>query len=150
MKSNQNNRSSGPWLLLGTAIAVGYALGRRSQGRAGTRARATTSAPLGTLIGRLLADASRPIVEQLLAQAPNQAAARDRQITTAPDASWSTGAGTQALGFDSPPITSSYLSNPEVAGVAHAEPYDPPGGAPDGVSVRPHPAFDHGSDGSRR
>jgi hypothetical protein len=69
-----------------------------------------------------------------------------RQLTTATDSSWSTGAGIQALGFDSPPIASSYLSNPEVAGVEHAQPYYPPGSLPDGKPRGPDRAANRRSE----
>jgi hypothetical protein len=98
----------------------------------------------------MLADALRPMLHQLVAPSSEPKRLRGRQITTATDDSWSTGAGTQALGFDSPPITSSYLSNPEVAGVEHAGPYYPPGGAPDGQSLRPNRAAEPGAAHERR
>jgi hypothetical protein len=49
--------------------------------------------------------------------------------STAPNASFEAGAG--ATGFDSPEITSSYLSNTDVGGPDAGRPYFPPGGAPD-------------------
>ncbi|MCU0490956.1 MAG: hypothetical protein MUD01_05190 [Chloroflexaceae bacterium] len=64
--------------------------------------------------------------------APQPQPAAPQQTSTAPNNSWNTGAGEAALGFDSPPITSSDISNPETEGVEHLEPYYPPGGAPDG------------------
>lgn len=54
-----------------------------------------------------------------------------RQRSTAPDASFSTGAGEGALGYDSPPIGSQTLGNTDVEGVHHADPIFPPGGPPD-------------------
>lgn len=53
--------------------------------------------------------------------------AQGRQVTTAPNASWETGAGEGALGFDSPEGASVTLSNPQVDDVAHLDPYYPPG-----------------------
>jgi hypothetical protein len=50
--------------------------------------------------------------------------------STAPNTSWETGAGEGATGFDVPATGSIALSNPEVDGPAHAEPYYPPGGDP--------------------
>ena len=60
-------------------------------------------------------------------------ASDDRTFVTseAPNASFASGAGEAALGFDSPPITSSYLSNTDVDGPDQGRPYFPPGGAPD-------------------
>jgi hypothetical protein len=49
----------------------------------------------------------------------------------APNASFASGAGSGALGFDSPAITSNYLSNTDVGGPDQGRPYFPPGGAPD-------------------
>ncbi len=51
--------------------------------------------------------------------------------STAPNASWETGAGAEETGFDSPATGSQWLSNPEVEGSAHSEPYYPPGGGAD-------------------
>lgn len=50
-----------------------------------------------------------------------------KQPSTAQNASTEE-TGTAALGYDSPPITSSDISNTEVAGYDHAKPYYPPGG----------------------
>jgi hypothetical protein len=157
------HEAAAPWLLVGAAVAAGFALGRRDRSRARPQPEAsrpierpspqtatdTADLPLGALVGRLLADAVRPTLNQLLAPPSDRYLLRGRQITTATDASWRTGAGTQALGFDSPPITSSYLSNPEVAGVEHAGPYYPPGGAPDGQSLRPNRAVEPDAAGER-
>ena len=54
-----------------------------------------------------------------------------KQASTAPNNSFSTGAGEGAIGYDSDPVGSQWLGNTEVAGPAHADPYFPPGGAPD-------------------
>ncbi|HEX6289727.1 MAG TPA: hypothetical protein VFZ66_11080 [Herpetosiphonaceae bacterium] len=51
--------------------------------------------------------------------------------STAPNASWDTGAGDGTTGFDSPATGSEWLSNPEVDGDTHSEPYYPPGGGAD-------------------
>ena len=51
--------------------------------------------------------------------------------STAPNASWETGAGEADTGFDSPATGSQWLSNPEVEGETHSEPYYPPGGGSD-------------------
>ena len=49
--------------------------------------------------------------------------------STAQNASFETGAGEGAVGYDSPPAESqsTHLSNPEVSGVHHLDPYYPPG-----------------------
>jgi len=67
---------------------------------------------------------------------PGQRQARDSTLehqgrvpSEAPNASFAAGSG--ATGFDSPPITSSYLSNIDVGGPEEGQPYFPPGGAPD-------------------
>lgn len=49
-----------------------------------------------------------------------------RQPSTAPDASFETGAGADDTGFDSPPFESSQLGNSEVRETEHAEPVFPP------------------------
>lgn len=54
-----------------------------------------------------------------------------KQASTAPNTSFDTGAGEGAVGYDSPPQGSQWLGNTEVAGSEHADPYFPPGGAPD-------------------
>ena len=50
----------------------------------------------------------------------------DRQPSTAPDASFETGAGADDTGFNSPPYESSQLGNTEVRETEHAEPVFPP------------------------
>jgi hypothetical protein len=50
----------------------------------------------------------------------------DRQPSTAPDASFETGAGADDTGFDSPPDESHQLGNTEVRGSEHSEPVFPP------------------------
>jgi len=63
-------------------------------------------------------------------QASDATAERQGRVPSqAPNASFAAGAG--ATGFDSPPITSSYLSNTDVGGPEEGRPYFPPGGAPD-------------------
>jgi hypothetical protein len=49
--------------------------------------------------------------------------------SSAQNASFETGAGDGALGYDSPPAQSqtTHLSDPEVQGVHHLDPYYPPG-----------------------
>jgi hypothetical protein len=54
-------------------------------------------------------------------------------VSSAPNASFEGWSGEP--GFDSPPQTSHYLSNPEVEGSDHATPYYPPGGADDETDV---------------
>jgi hypothetical protein len=54
-----------------------------------------------------------------------------RTPSDAPNASFAAGAGPDATGFDSPPITSSTLSDADVAGPEQGQAYFPPGGAPD-------------------
>jgi len=49
-----------------------------------------------------------------------------RQPSTAPDASFETGAGADDTGFDSPPYESHQLGNTEVRGSEHAEQVFPP------------------------
>lgn len=54
--------------------------------------------------------------------------------TTAPDASFETGAGPGTTGFDSPAVTSSYLSDADVdAQSVEGQLYYPPGGGPEGA-----------------
>jgi|GEM_PF-3799743 len=49
--------------------------------------------------------------------------------SSAPNTSYETGAGDETTGFDSPATGSISLSNPEVDGPLHSDPYYPPGGA---------------------
>lgn len=72
------------------------------------------------------------------ASSPGHRQARDTAVehqgrvpSQAPNASFASGAGSGATGFDSPPIASSYLSNTDVGGPDQGQPYFPPGGAPD-------------------
>jgi hypothetical protein len=53
------------------------------------------------------------------------------QTSSAPNASFGTGAGTGAVGYDSPPEQGGSVSieNTRVEGTAHLDPYYPPGGA---------------------
>lgn len=51
--------------------------------------------------------------------------------STAQNASFETGAGEGTTGFDSPDDESRWLSNPEVKGQTHSDPYYPPGGGSD-------------------
>ena len=51
--------------------------------------------------------------------------------STAQNASFETGAGEGTTGFDSPDDESRWLSNPEVKGQVHSDPYYPPGGGAD-------------------
>lgn len=141
-----------PWKSLGGAIAAGFALGRRRGQRkpkyldrtAASRSKARRSASGGLrlmlvmCIAFLVYRVLRPNIARRIKLLEERLRLSGHELTTATDAAWSTGAGVQALGFDSPPIESSYLSNPEVAGVEHAQPYYPPGGAPDGTLRRPN------------
>lgn len=55
-----------------------------------------------------------------------------RQLSTAPDASFETGAGADNTGHDSPPDESHQLGNTEVRGSEHAEQVFPPDVPSDG------------------
>ena len=62
---------------------------------------------------------------------PSAEVPKGKQRSESPNSSFETGAGGGSTGYDSPPITSSQLSNPEVKGVEHDDPIYAPGGAPD-------------------
>ena len=108
-----------PWKWLGRAIAAGFVLGRRRPKQLALEHAGQSFAdahPAGHGERRALTSMGGPVAAVLCYKVLRPYIQRQaRQLTTAPDASWSTGAGAQALGFDSPPIESSYLSNPEVA-----------------------------------
>ncbi len=58
--------------------------------------------------------------------------AESQMPSTAPNTSFATGAGAETTGFDSPPVTSSYLSNADVdVQSGQGEPIYPPGGGPE-------------------
>ncbi len=54
-----------------------------------------------------------------------------KQTSSATNASFATGAGEGAVGYDSPPVGSQWLGNTEVDGAEHADPYFAPGGPAD-------------------
>jgi hypothetical protein len=54
-----------------------------------------------------------------------------RTPSTAPNASWETGAGAESTGFDSPSDESRWLSNADVDDSPASDPYYPPGGGAD-------------------
>ncbi|WP_026370378.1 hypothetical protein [Kallotenue papyrolyticum] len=81
-------------------------------------------------------DTTQPYPPDAKAQhdAPGTAAPQGLAPSSAVNASFDTGAGQEALGHDSPPITSSQLGNSEVESTPStddqhaADPYYPPGG----------------------
>jgi hypothetical protein len=100
-----------PLATCGAAIVAAYLLGRR-QARPAAAGKAS----------------SLPASQDTMRHAPEH---HGLVRSEAPNASFASGAGSGALGFDSPAITSSYLSNTDVGGPDQGEPYFPPGGAPD-------------------
>lgn len=60
---------------------------------------------------------------------PDAPRADGKTVSSAQNTSFETGAGDGALGYDSPPAESqtTHLSNAEVQGVHHLDPYYPPG-----------------------
>ena len=139
-----------PWKWLGGAVAAGFVLGWRYPKQlamahaeqslanpypAGHGGRRVLRFMLVSAVVVLSYETLRPYVLRQMRWLLDRWRLRGRQLTTATNTSWSSGAGVESLGFDSPPIESSHLSNPEVAGVEHAEPYYPPGGAADGRSL---------------
>jgi hypothetical protein len=135
-----------PLATFGAAIVAGYLLGRRetvpsakhaARGMQATSWMTLGSAQMGSTSGVIdgqdtmrhaFGSAGNTGKEQA---SDTMAEHQGRVPSQAPNASFDSGAGSGTTGFDSPPVTSSYLSNTDVGGPDQGRPYFPPGGAPD-------------------
>jgi hypothetical protein len=135
-----------PLLAFGAALAVGFLLGSAGDDIGAPTHRdhrwlrpiddeleMLKSAALAT-VASLAADNVRQLVPGQTGQALSALVGRGiggGQTSSAPNTSFDTGAGRGTIGHDSPPAQggSAALSNTEVRGAEHLDPYYPPGGA---------------------
>lgn len=137
-----------PWLAFGAAIAAGYILGGGSTAglrRTGfsteldqefdllrTAAVAAVTGVVHRKFQNTISGLNAQGMPGIQAQGNSHIATSNRQEskqrTTAENSSWEEGGGRSSTGFDSPPITSSQLPNPQAEDTYQNEPYYPPGG----------------------